>query len=159
MSTARQNSLARFGSTLLALALAFAWAGPAGPDVDADSLSVRERWARLSPVEREALRERYETYQRLSESEQRELAERAANVRKTRQRLLRRLTDGQRTYLRRLDAEKRDALIEEMVEDELRLQGRRLHALIPEEWRERVENGTSAARERRSPSGRFVIAS
>lgn len=111
-----------------------------------EELSPIERWERLPDEERERLRERFERYQRMSAEERRELEERAHNVQRARLRLLERLSDDDRERLRALAPEQREAIVHELLEDELKAEGQRLHAKLPPEWRDRLEDATPEER-------------
>jgi hypothetical protein len=112
-----------------------------GPSAD-EGLSALERWERLPAGERERLRERFERYQEMSEPEQRELEDRARNLQHARRRLTERLSEDERARLRALPARQREAIVNELLEDELKAQGNRLHAKLPAEFREQLEGAS-----------------
>lgn len=138
MSSKRRTVAIAAGIGALLLAVLGAVYGDEG-ERRGESLTPIERWERLGDEERAHLRERFERYQRMSLAERTELAERADTVARTERRILARLSPEERDRMGRLDDAQRRQILDELVEDELKAQGRRLRAKLPEEVRERLE--------------------
>lgn len=110
--------------------------------------SARARWERLSPDEKEQMRERYERYRALSEDERRALADRARRMREDREELHRRLPAEAREKLSKLPPEKRREVMHELFENEAREKGARIREKMPESWIERLEKAPPEERAR-----------
>lgn len=118
---------------------------------DADSptlVAARARWERLSPAEKEEMRERYEKYRALSESERRALAERGRALREERERMLGRLPEADRARLDKLPPEQRREVVRELFESEAREKGARIREKLPQAWLDRLEQAAPEERAR-----------
>lgn len=137
-----------FLRALLVLALVLATFARAQEGSTPSLEAARARWARLSPEEQGRLRERYESYKSLGESERAELAERARRLADQRQRAERALTAEQRARLASMGDAKRRAVLDELVEIEMRQRGARIREQVPEAWLERLEGARPEDRQR-----------
>lgn len=139
---------------LLLVAIAFFALGPSGvarQAVDAPSPtleSARQRWERLTPAEKERLRERYESYRNLSEEDRRNLANRARRLRDDAQRVQSSLPPETREKMQKLDPEKRREVMKDIVAGEAREKGARIREKMPEAWIERLEKARPEDRAR-----------
>jgi hypothetical protein len=139
---------------LLLVALTFFALPPNGaarqaPDAASPTLdAARQRWERLTPAEKERLRERYESYRNLSEEDRRNLANRARRLRDDAQRVQSSLPPETREKMQQLEPEKRRELMKDMVAGEAREKGARIREKMPEAWIERLEKARPEDRAR-----------
>lgn len=133
---------------LLVLALVFASFARAQEARASTLEAARARWERLSPDEQARLRERYESYKSLGETERAELAERARRLSEGRTRAERALTAEQRERLASMSESKRRAVLDELVEIEMRQRGARIREQVPEAWLERLDGARPEDRQR-----------
>lgn len=135
-------------SVVATVLVAGAWAlhrqDPESPTLS----SARARWERLSPDEKEQMRERYERYRALSEDERRALADRARRMREEREELHQRLPAEAREKLSKLPPEQRREVMHELFENEAREKGARIREKMPESWIERLEKAPPEERAR-----------
>ena len=120
--------------------------GVEGPNVE---LSARARWERLSPEQQARIRQRYERLQRMTAEERAELERRSNRLRRQRQRLVESLSEEERARLMRQPPERREQLLNEMVEAERRDRGRRIEEKLPEHIREYLKNAPPEQRLKR----------
>ncbi|MDP6538004.1 MAG: hypothetical protein QF903_03615 [Planctomycetota bacterium] len=119
-------------------------AAEAAPDAQA---SARERWQRLSAEEQTLMRERYERFRKMDAKQRRELTERHRRLEHTRRRVEGSLSSKERERLAELSEQARSELVGELVEEELRAQGRRMRAKLPTDLRERFERASPRQRQ------------
>lgn len=137
-----------FLRALLVLALVLATVARAQEARTPTLEAARARWARLGPDEQARLRERYESYKSLGEAERAELAERARRLADGRKRAERALTSEQRERLDSMNEAKRRAVLDELVEIEMRQRGARIREQVPEAWLERLDGARPEDRQR-----------
>jgi hypothetical protein len=113
-----------------------------------DLESARRRWERLSPSEKERLRERYEKLRSMGEADRRDLERRRRHLERVERRLVERLDERDRARLAALQPQERERILREMVEDELHAEARRLEEKLPNDWRERLDNANPQDRRR-----------
>ena len=141
---------------LLFVVIAFFALGPSGftrqaADAPSPTLELaRQRWERLTPAEKERLRERYDSYRSLSEEDRRNLANRARRLRDDAQRVQSSLPPETREKMQKLDPEKRREVMKDIVAGEAREKGARIREKMPEAWIERLEKARPEDR------GRFL---
>ena len=109
---------------------------------------ARQRWERLSSEDQARFRDRYERYRALSEDERKLLDERAQRMHEAKERLRAEMSDELRAKLDKLEPRKRDLLLNEIVQNEIRERGARIREKMPAELLERLENAEPAARAR-----------
>ncbi len=153
------TSLTKFGLylcgwlTLIGLAVSDAprdvRAGQSGTSTSSVDLSARARWERLSPEQQARIRMRYESLQKMTSDERAELDRRSNRLRKQRERLLRSLSEEERTRLMSQPAERREQLLNEMVEVARRDQGRRIEEKLPKHIREFLQTAPPEQRLKR----------
>lgn len=114
------------------------------PTLDA----ARQRWERLTPAEKERLRERYESYRNLSEEDRRSLANRARRLSDDAKRVQSALPQETREKMQKLDPEKRREVMKDIVAGEAREKGARIREKMPEEWIDRLEKARPEDRAR-----------
>ena len=110
--------------------------------------AVHERWEKLSPEEQARMKDRWTRYQALSEDERREMRERAQRLKETRERVEREMTPEVRAQLDRLSPEKRQQIVDELVETEAQKVGQRIREQLPASWVERLEKASPEDRAR-----------
>lgn len=137
------NRFARFVLPVCLVLCGFALQGES-PTLE----KARQRWERLTPDDQARFRDRYERYRALSEEERLVLAERAARLHEAKERLRAEMSDELRAKLAGLDPRRRDAVLNELVQNELRERGARIREKMPAALLERLENTEPAARAR-----------
>jgi len=153
------TSLTKFGLylcgwlTLIGLAVSDAprdvRAAQSGTETSSVELSPRARWERLSPEQQARIRKRYESLQKMSSDERAELERRSKRLRKQRERLLKSLSEEERKRLMIQPAERREQLLNEMVEASRRDQGRRIEEKLPQHFREFLQTAPPEQRLKR----------
>lgn len=113
-----------------------------------DMPSPRERWEKLSPAERERMRERFEALQRMSPEERQGVVERFERVRALEHGARERLSSERGRELSALDEPARREALRGMVERELSERGRAMRELLPPDLREKLERAAPQERER-----------
>ncbi|MAF65041.1 MAG: hypothetical protein CMJ84_05185 [Planctomycetes bacterium] len=132
----------------LATGSAFASAAPCTQDGGDPRATARERWERLSEEEKASMRERFERFQKMDAQQRRELEGRHRKLERTRKRVKDDLSPQQRERLGKLTDSAHRELVGELVEEELRAEGRRLRTKLPDSVRERFERASPEQRQR-----------
>jgi len=141
------NLLRAIAALLLA---ASALPGPAGGD-DRPSPSIeslRARWERFTPEQKERARSRYEKYLAMSEEERQQLARSARALRERVERVQEEIESKVPGPAADLGPEKRRAIAREIVADQSRELGARIRTRFPVQWIERIQNAAPEERAR-----------
>lgn len=141
-------SFLRTIATLLLAAMA-GLGSRGGDDRPAPTLeSLRARWERFSPEQKERARARYEKYLAMSEEERAQLAQSARALRERVERVQGELEAKAPGRVADLDPEKRRAIVREIVAEESRELGASIRARVPAPWIEQIRNAPPEARAR-----------
>jgi hypothetical protein len=100
---------------------------------------ARQRWEALSREDQVRFRDRYERYRSLSEEERVMLKARAERMSEAKERFRAEMSDEVRAKLEKLEPEKRNQVVNELVENMVRERGARIREKMPEAWVERLE--------------------
>lgn len=109
---------------------------------------AREHWSRMPQDEREEIAVRYRDFQTLDDQERRALYRRARRLSGLQEELVLSLPEGARLRLERLEPEKRRRVLRDMLEDELRDRGLRVHGTLPTELARDLEHAPPSERRR-----------
>lgn len=104
------------------------------------SPSALERWHELPPERRAALRERFEAFQAMDETERAELRARHERLREAEQRVRAELDPQTAAELERLDPSERREFLREHLAHEFNRCGARVAGLLPDDLRARLES-------------------
>jgi hypothetical protein len=106
--------------------------------------SPRERWARMSPQEREVMQQRFEQFKQMDEAQRREVIERWKHV----QRLERGTREALHGELSKLEPEQQRECLRGYVGRELFERGRAMREMLPRDVLEKIESATPEEAER-----------
>ena len=106
--------------------------------------SPRERWARMSPQEREVMQQRFEQFKRMDEAQRREVIERWKHV----QRLERGTREALHGELSKLGPEQQRECLRGYIGRELFERGRAMREMLPRDLLEKIEGATPEEAER-----------
>jgi hypothetical protein len=106
--------------------------------------SPRERWARMSPQEREVMQQRFEQFKRMDEAQRGEVIERWKHV----QRLERGTREALHGELSKLEPEQQRECLRGYVGRELFERGRAMREMLPRDLLEKIESATPQEAER-----------
>lgn len=133
---------------ILAASAVSSSAAPLAQDDSSSSPGARERWERLSHEEKARMKERFERFQKMGAQERRELEDRHRKLKRTRRRVESDLSPEMRERLSKLTDRAHREIVGELVEEELRAEGRRLRTKLPDSLRERFERASPEQRQR-----------
>jgi len=114
------------------------------PQSPASHESARERWARMSPQEREQMQQRFEKFKRMDPAQQREIIERWQHV----QRLERGTREVLHGELSKLQPEQQRECVRGYVGRELYERGRAMRDLLPPDLLAKIESAPPEEAER-----------
>jgi len=109
---------------------------PGVVDTSSPKQSARERWEALSPEQKHRYQKRFEELKKLDTKEREKLAGRAKKLKKAERRVIARLSERDRQRLMGQPEGKRKQLIAEMIVNEERSRGERIHDKLPRRVRE-----------------------
>ncbi len=135
-----KSFFARRALVFVALALVLA-VGVAATAFDMDEL--RARWSSLSADEKDVMRERFERYQAMGETERAALAEKSRRIDLLARRMYRGLSDSERARFDDLGPKQRRELLREMAVDHARDIGERIQAKLPAHAMARLESASA----------------
>jgi len=110
--------------------------------------SLRARWERFTPEQKERARSRYERYLAMSEEERQQLARSARALRERGERVQEELDAKAPERAADLEPEKRRTLVREIVAEQSRELGARIRSRVPVPWVERIQNAPPEERAR-----------
>ncbi|MFN0006478.1 MAG: hypothetical protein ACKVXR_01115 [Planctomycetota bacterium] len=110
--------------------------------------SLRARWERFSPEQKERARARYERYLAMSEEERAQLAQSARALRERVERVQEELEAKAPARVAGLAPEKRREIVREIVAEESRELGASIRARVPAQWIEQIRNAPPEERAR-----------
>lgn len=117
---------------------------PQGPSLE----SLRARWERFSPEQKERARARYERYLAMTEEERTQLARSARALRERAERVQEELETKAPERAAALEPEQRRAIVREIVAEQSRELGARIRTRVPAQWIERIQNAAPEERAR-----------
>lgn len=141
------NLLRSIAALLLAASACLGLGG--SDDRQAPSLeSLRARWERFSPEQKERARARFERYLAMSEEGRQQLALSARALRERVERVQEELEAKAPERVADLEPEKRRTIVREIVAEQSRELGARIRARFPVQWIERIQDAPPEERAR-----------
>jgi hypothetical protein len=110
--------------------------------------SLRARWERFTPEQKERARARYERFLAMSEEERDQLKQSARRLRERSERVQNELQASAPGRLAELDPENRRTIVREIVAEQSRELGARIRTRLPGHWIERIEKARPEDRAR-----------
>jgi hypothetical protein len=141
-------TLLRSIAGLLAVVCAFLGSAGAGQEHGPSLDSLRARWERFTPEQKERARERYERYLAMSEEEREQLAQSAQRLRQRADRVQEEIEARAPDRIAALPPETKRAIARELVAEQSREIGARIRSRVPGHWIERIQNARPEDRAR-----------